>query len=110
MESLYSHQKKVDDIYHSRFLFVHEDTFGRSFDNIYEIGEYIKNDGLSFNIDVVSRDSERNINVFLLTIKDIEPIEELDAYANENELYGIMSLDSVRYYTSYPCDFNYIKE
>ena len=107
---LYAHQKEVDGMYHSKFLFVHEDTFGRSFRDMQEIIEYIKVDNsMLFDVEIISNDSDGFVNVFLLIIKDINPIKEINIYANKNNLWRISALEDVRYYDSYPCDFNLCK-
>jgi len=93
---LYSNQILKDDKVYTKFLFVHDDTFGREL-TIEKIKEYI---GVDFEMKVISKNNDK-INVFLATIEGyFESDEDLP--------HGFVSLKDTFYYNIVSCNFNAI--
>ncbi len=105
--SLFSHQKKTSEgLYTSSFLFVHDDTFGRTFATAEEILEYLKPTGVVMNVQIVSM-YDGYINIFYLTVTYDFPLEGVSELEDIHHLFKYMHYVTY-YYSGYPCNLNLI--
>lgn len=111
MNELYEHQLELTDgMYQSRFLYVHDDCFGRCFRNVKDIKEccmeYTNNVEFKVEITPISINSDKEINVFLLDLIYKEPVEGIYDFTNKNKTFGLINLSDVYYYNPTSCNFN----
>jgi len=87
----------------NKFLYVHDDTFGREFYGKADIEEYLKDCKFKLEVEVISKNS-CGVNVFLLNVISELPIDNTEVLEDLDTIF--FNLNWVKYYHPTECDFN----